>query len=87
MAKLEQHSHGMYIIINYVQSSQRPPKISSRMKSVQRVGMKVAGDGCRTEFARMKVAGVMVAEVKVAAVLVEWAAVMSGTAVGAWVAA
>jgi hypothetical protein len=35
----------------------------------------------------MKVAGVMVAEVKVAAVVVEGVAVMSGAAVGAWVAA
>jgi len=29
--------------------------MSSRMKSDQRVGMKVAGDGCRMEFARMKI--------------------------------
>jgi hypothetical protein len=48
-----------------------PPKISSKMKSDQRVGMKVAGDGCRTGVGRVKVAGVMVAEVEVAAVVVE----------------
>ncbi len=41
------------------------------MKSDQRVGMKVAGDGCRTGVGRVKVAGVMVAEVEVAAVVVE----------------
>jgi hypothetical protein len=34
-----------------------PSKILSRMKSDQRVGMKVAGDGCRTLVARVKVAG------------------------------
>jgi hypothetical protein len=50
-----------------------PPKISSRMKSDQRVGMKVAGDGSRTGVVRVKVAGVMVAEVEVAAVVVEGA--------------
>jgi hypothetical protein len=49
------------------------PKISSRMKSDQRVGMKVAGDGCRTGVGRVKVAGVMVAEVEVVAVVVEGA--------------
>ncbi len=65
-----------------------PLKISSRMKSDQRVGMKVAGDGlqdgsCKNEGCRMKVARMMAAEVKVAAVVVEGAAVVSGAAVGA----
>jgi hypothetical protein len=46
---------------------QVPPKISSRMKSDQRVGMKVAGDDCRKRVARVKVAVVMVAGVIVAA--------------------
>jgi hypothetical protein len=37
--------------------------------------------GCKNEGCRMKVAGVMVSEVKVAAMVIE------GAAVGAWVAA
>jgi hypothetical protein len=48
--------------------------ILSRMNSDQRVGMKVAGDVCRTRVARagcrMKVAGEMVAGVMVARVIV-----------------
>jgi hypothetical protein len=40
----------------YVHITEVPPKISSRMKSDQRVGMKVAGDGCRTRVAGVKVA-------------------------------
>jgi hypothetical protein len=47
-----------------------PSKILSRMKSDQRVRMKVAGDGCRTRVARVKVAGVMVAGVTIAGVAV-----------------
>ncbi len=45
-------------------------------------GMVAGREGCR-----MKVTGVMVAEVKVAAVVVEGAAVVAGVAVGSWVAA
>jgi hypothetical protein len=43
--------------IKYDNRHRGPPKISSRMISDQRVGMKVAWVGYRTEVARMKVAG------------------------------
>ncbi len=77
------------LCIKYVHPTETsPPKISSSMKSDQRVGMKVAGRGWLQDGGcKRKVAGVMVAEVKVAGMVVEGAAVVAGAVVGAWVAA